>query len=251
MTVNYSGNNTPQPKRTRDEIVRDYERKNEYRARTARARTNEVMTQHRESAARATERRARQHALDEMRREEEIMSAKRREQQRDREASNARMDAGLNMERTKNASRLTVSRPLSSKEFQANTIKSREQYERERASRDALNDQRVRTKERTVIDGRGTIDSRTFNESQEISSVTNDERDQHDPMITTTESNRRWNTRSNSVPSREPRLMSSSDQNGMLEPGFLGTLQSLPPFVKIAIPIILVLLIIVLILLFI
>lgn len=250
MTVNYSGNKQPEKKLTRDEIVREYERKNTSRARTARARTNESLAQYRETAERARQRRSH---FDEIRREEEVMNAKRREQQRDRAASEARMSAGINMEKSKTVTskRVSVAKPLTSKEFQAKTRRSWEQYEKERASRDALQGESPRSSERTLIDGRGTIDSRTFNEQQIISNKTINDQDKHDPLVVSSDSKNRWNTRSDRVPTTEPKLYSGNQQGSPMNNGFIDAFESLPTFVKIAIPVILILVIIVLILLFI
>ena len=52
------------------------------------------------------------------------------------------------------------------------TRSSMESYERARASRDALSEtRRSRALNREVIDGRGSIDSRTFNESHQTKTV--------------------------------------------------------------------------------
>lgn len=51
-----------------------------------------------------------------------------------------------------------------------------------------------RTSSREVIDARGSIDSRTFNETHEISSIARDARDRHDPSLDTI-SHKTWYSR--------------------------------------------------------
>ena len=50
--------------------------------------------------------------------------------------------------------------------------------------------------ERELIDARGSIDSRTFNEEQRISSVAKDARDRHAASVETTNARHHWHSRS-------------------------------------------------------
>ena len=73
--------------------------------------------------------------------------------------------------------RTRVVPPLSSQESYDRTRSSMENYERARASRDALSEtRRTRTPNREVIDGRGSIDSRAFNETHELVGYSIDDR---------------------------------------------------------------------------
>lgn len=70
---------------------------------------------------------------------------------------------------------------------------SREAYERARASRDPRKATAVRRGgPREVIDGRGSIDSRAFNERNELVGYTIDVADQHEPAIDVPEGRTRW-----------------------------------------------------------
>lgn len=139
-----------------------------------------------------------------------------------------------------------------------------ESYERARASRDALSEaRRGRALNREVIDGRGSIDSRTFNESHQISAYSRDDRDRHDPMIDVMD-NRTWHSRAGQgfvapaegapgapAPARRPRGSSASDvgfagvMSGRANYGGTQGGSGVPMFVKIAVPLIVVLLVVI------
>ena len=86
--------------------------------------------------------------------------------------------------------------PLSSQESQERTRTWQENYEYQRATRDPLmRAQYGRVGNREVIDGRGSIDSRAFNEHQMLVGYTIDERDRHQPDIDSVDSNMRWHSR--------------------------------------------------------
>lgn len=148
------------------------------------------------------------------------------------------------------------------------TRSSMESYERARASRDALSEtRRSRALNREVIDGRGSIDSRTFNESHQISDYSHDDRDRHDPMIDTVAARTNWRSRAGqgfeavsdggvSAPLRSRASRASevgfsgvmSGRANYSAPS--GPLAAVPSFLKVTVPIIVVLLAIILFLIF-
>lgn len=250
MSVNYSGNKTTSTRLTRDELVREYNSQNAQRARNARAYSNDTMRTQKQSRERARLRNQNRSRLNEFRKEEEERAAQRRARERDLQASEARQDANNHMNEARVRNRTTISRPMSSQEFKENTRRNFEHYEKERAARDPFSMARGLTKERTVIDGRGTIDSRTFNERHEISNKTIDPQDQHEPQASTTTAKNRWKTHS-STPN-VPAHAAINKHNIMVSNrlGISDTFSELPQFVKFAIPVIIILLLIVIFLLF-
>lgn len=250
MSVSYSGNSQNSRRLTRDDLVREYNSQNVQRARNARVHSNDTMQNLKELQERSRLRNLSRTRLDQIRKEEEDRAAQKRAMQRDLQASEARQDANVHMSETKNRSRTTISRPLTSQEFKENTRKNYEHYERERAARDPFLRKSSSSKERTVIDGRGTIDSRTFNERQEISNRTIDERDKHQPVATTTESQKRWKTHSSraDIPAHAANKPLKTFDLGRSGVGNL--FSELPTFVKVSIPVIIILILIVIFLLF-
>ena len=91
--------------------------------------------------------------------------------------------------------RQRIAEPLSSQESYDSMRRSRASYERARASRDALDEARRAAGNREVIDGRGSIDSRTFNESHQISSLSHDDRDRPRAAIDASMTETRWHSR--------------------------------------------------------
>ena len=159
---------------SRESILQSYATQDEMRARDARLRSQQASRAYTASAAqRDADRAARREALAAQQREQE---ARRAAQQRPAPAATPAQRAGQR--------RTRVVPPFSSQESYDLTRSSMESYERARASRDALSEaRRGRALNREVIDGRGSIDSRTFNESHQISAYSRDDRDRHDPMI--------------------------------------------------------------------
>lgn len=242
---------------SRESILQSYASQDEMRARNARMYSQAAAQSYAASAAqRDADRRARQEALAAQQREQEALRAA-------REAQRPRPVPGTPQRRTR------VVPPLSSQESYDLTRSSQESYERARASRDALSEERRgRALNREVIDGRGSIDSRTFNESHQISGYSRDDRDRPDPMLDTVSSRTNWRSRagqgfetspdaaSHGLPLR-PRDMRGSGV------GFSGGVMSgradyaasssrgagIPLFLKIAIPIIAILLVVIVVLL--
>lgn len=169
---------------SRESILQSYASQDEMRARNARMYSQAASQSTAASAAqRSAERAARQEALA--------------AQQREQEAARAAQRAGQpGIGGTSQQRRARVVPPLSSQESYDLTRSSQASYERARASRDALSeDRRGRALNREVIDGRGSIDSRTFNESHQISGYSRDERDRPDPMVDTMEARTTWRSR--------------------------------------------------------
>lgn len=85
--------------------------------------------------------------------------------------------------------------PLTSQESHDQAVRSRESYERERASRIARNNSvALRSGPREVIDGRGSIDSRALNETNALVGYTINDKDRHDPVIDSFDSPTRWSS---------------------------------------------------------
>lgn len=162
-----------------------------------------------------------------------------------------------------------VARPLTSEESRAATRRSMEMYDRERASRDVLSQNRIsRTPNREVIDARGSVDSRAFNEFNELVGYSIDDRDRPQPFVDSTASKSRWKSHAgqgfdgtrdrSSAPVRPTsrnsgvslsnlsNTISGKDSYGNPKAGIAG----LPAFVKIAVPVIVVLIIILLVIVF-
>ena len=239
---------------SRESILQSYATQEEMCARDALLRSELGSRAYTASAAqRDADRAARREALAAQQREQE---ARRAAQQRPAPAATPAQRAGQR--------RTRVVPPLSSQESYDLTRSSMESYERARASRDALSEaRRGRALNREVIDGRGSIDSRTFNESHQISAYSRDDRDRHDPMIDTMD-NRTWYSRAGQgfatsaegapgapAPVRRPRSSRASDvgfagvMSGSANYGGAQGGSGVPLFVKVAVPLIVVLLVVI------
>ncbi len=250
----------------RDDIVRRYDEESAARARNARLKTQEVINKYEVNSLNAKLRAEQREVLERRRREQEVIRAAERRAQRDLEQAQARSDAAgadiLMAEQRKER----VAVPLSSKESHERTTLSREGYERARQDRDFLSPTRTaRTSNRELIDGRGSVDSRAFNEFNELVGYTIDGRDRHDPMVDTTISPSRWASRAGQDTYLHPgitqHLPSSQNMHRRRSDRDIGSLSdtisgrrnytapksgyaALPGFVKIAIPLLVVLIII-------
>lgn len=247
---------------SRESILQSYASQDEMRARNARLRSQQAAQSYVASAAqRDADRMARQEALAAQQREQEAYRAQ-------REAERAARLQGAAGPSVSASRRTRVVPPLSSQESYDMTRSSMESYERARASRDALSEtRRSRALNREVIDGRGSIDSRTFNESHQISDYSHDDRDRHDPMIDTVAARTNWRSRAGqgfeavsdggvSAPLRSRASRASevgfsgvmSGRANYSAPS--GPLAAVPSFLKVTVPIIVVLLAIILFLIF-
>ncbi len=247
---------------SRESILQSYASQDEMRARNARLRSQQAAQSYVASAAqRDADRMARQEALAAQQREQEAYRAQ-------REAERAARLQGAAGPSVSASRRTRVVPPLSSQESYDMTRSSMESYERARASRDALSEtRRSRALNREVIDGRGSIDSRTFNESHQISGYSHDDRDRHDPMVDTVAARTNWRSRAGqgfeavsdggvSAPLRSRASRASevgfsgvmSGRANYSAPS--GPLAAVPSFLKVTVPIIVVLLVIILFLIF-
>lgn len=247
---------------SRESILQSYASQDEMRARNARLRSQQAAQSYVASAAqRDADRMARQEALAAQQREQEAYRAQ-------REAERAARLQGAAGPSVSASRRTRVVPPLSSQESYDMTRSSMESYERARASRDALSEtRRGRALNREVIDGRGSIDSRTFNESHQISGYSHDDRDRHDPMVDTVAARTNWRSRAGqgfeavsdggvSAPLRSRASRASevgfsgvmSGRANYSAPS--GPLAAVPSFLKVTVPIIVVLLAIILFLIF-
>ncbi len=251
MSINYTSAQPQRPSSVRsnqdrrgrrDEIVREYNQQSASRARWARLSAQDALKTHMQNSAKAKARELERAELENKRKERSEIEARRRAQARDRAASEARTDASANehSDRSRRQTPRRVVAPLSSKEYQEKTRRSFEHYERERALRDPYSRSAKSNTNREVIDGRGTIDSRAFNELEIITNKTIDKQDRHEASVTVNDSSRRWRTTEASFSSS---FSNSRDSEGNIA-GMLGFYKQLPPFVQISIPVIALLVII-------
>lgn len=165
-----------------------------------------------------------------------------------------------------------ANRPLTSEESRMNAARSAQRYERERASRDALSQNRsARAVNRQLIDARGSVDSRAFSEYDQLVGYSVNEEDRPQPYVDASNPKSKWRshagqgfdgTRDRSIgASMQGRsrvrdryfsmdsftdAISGKDAYGNPKSGLAG----LPTFVKIAVPVIVVLIIVLLVILF-
>ena len=245
---------------SRESILQSYASQDEMRALNARMYSQAASQSYAANAAqRNAERAARQEAL----------AAQQREQEAARAAQAAQRGGQSGVGGTQQPRRGRVVPPLSSQESYDLTRSSQASYERARASRDALSeDRRGRALNREVIDGRGSIDSRTFNESHQISGYSRDERDRPDPMVDTMEARTTWRSRAgqgfDGVPDSGTRALPVMPRpRRSTNPGFSRTSvggrrdygapshapTGMPTFLKVTIPVMIILLIVIIFLL--
>ena len=261
---------------SRDSILQSYAAQDAERARNARMYSQAVSQVYQENASRASDRAAQRAELEARRREREAeLAAQRAAREASRAAereAEARRQGMQTQEGRMARPRTRVVPPLSSQESYDRTRSSMESYERARASRDALSAARLgRSSNREVIDARGSIDSRAFNEQGELVGYSSDERDRPRAAVDDSFTSTRWHSRAgqgfSDVPdggaprsgaqrgSRQGNVgfsggvMSGRAQYAAPRGGILGALASLPLFVKIAVPVIVVLIVVLVVLL--
>lgn len=231
--------------------MRQYAAQDAQRARNARIYSQETAESYKQSAARAKERARQREIMDARRREEEAKQAAQRAAQRENEAAYARMRANAR----EHPNRTTV--PLSSQESYERARMSRESYERARAMRDALSiEHQNRSPNRELIDARGSVDSRAFSEHDQLIGYSINRADRPDPYLEDAGDKRKTHWHSSSgddarlskgigkgaatsvapnprskklYANKSNRLFGHNDRN------------SVPAFVKIAVPVIIVL----------
>ena len=168
-----------------------------------------IIRNYNESAA-ARARSTRQHsqeAMQDFQRREEL-TLERQRQKSEYESNNPDMkvmsqvpqSAHMSQEQAKMHARELRARrwetgPITTQERRDRTLVSRENIEAERARRDVFSRNPSRTSNREVIDGRGSIDSRAFNERNELVGYSIDQRDRPDPLVEApSEQGGRWNS---------------------------------------------------------
>ncbi len=177
---------------SRDSILKAYAAEDAQRAQDARLRAQNASAEYLQNTSRAATRAAQraellarqqdQRAFERKLEQDEVLSRQRVAQQQAR--------AQLAERRQRAAA------PLSSQESRERTRTWQENYEYQRATRDPImRAQYGRGGNREVIDGRGSIDSRAFNEHQMLVGYTIDARDRHEPDIDSVDSNMRWQSR--------------------------------------------------------
>ncbi len=247
---------------SRDAIVSSYAAQDAARARNARMYSQEAAKAYNENSLRLKERENQRRILEARRAEEERLQSERRAAQRDRDAANARTYSSIHEQQAHDNMRShKVVKPLSSQESRTRTLQSRDAFERERVRRDALSSQRsARTTNREVIDARGSIDSRAFSEMNRLVGYSVEEEDRPDPMVDVSNPKAKWRSHAgqgfgDDARARASRRLdlgklsdtvSGSAEYGRSARGFA----SLPPFVRIAIPVLIILAIVLLILVF-
>lgn len=180
---------------SRESIIQSYNAQDAARARNARMYLQETSQEHQARAERAKQRAHQRESLDYRRQEEEALRAAQRKAQREQDAANARSDANVHARRAGGIGNTRVRMPLSSQESHEQTKLSREAYERERANRDVLSRERQnRTSNREIIDARGSIDSRAFNEKSELVGYSIDGRDKPRPAIDASNPKTKWHS---------------------------------------------------------
>ena len=182
-----------QQRPSRDTLVRMYNAQDATRARNTRMYSQEAMQDFQQREARARERREQREAFAAKSREERAAAARSGRAQAGPDSHMTQAQAQQRAREIRAMNR--VRQPLTSQESHDQTQMSREAYEQERARRDVLSATRQnRTSNREVIDGRGSIDSRAFNEKNELVGYSIDDRDKPDPLVDSTESTHRWNS---------------------------------------------------------
>lgn len=260
---------------SRESILQSYAAQDAARARNARMYSQAVSQVYQESSTRANDRAAQRAALVASQREQQAaFAAQRAEAQRARQEAMAKAQreqaaraAGTSQASRSGRPRTRVVPPLSSQESYDRTRSSQESYERARASRDALSEtRRVHTPNREVIDGRGSIDSRAFNETHELVGYSIDDRDKPRAAVDASFSETRWHSRAgqgfSDVPDggarppiapRAPRGGNVGFSGGVVSgranytapSGVRGFLAGLPLAVKIAVPVLVLIVILV------
>lgn len=244
---------------TRERIVRSYAAQSAQRARNARMHSQVNAENYKESAARAKERAHQREIIEARRKEEEALLAAKRAAKRENEAARARTIANAR----EHPGRSAV--PLSSKESRERTRMSQENYEQARAMRDALScDRQNRSPNRELIDARGSVDSRAFSENNRLVGYSINKADCPEPYFEDAggKNKTQWHSTSSSYTNKTGRILAGNmgKGSGVSKRINTGTAaqtntpmshlfpkpkrNSLPPFVKVAVPIIIVLAII-------
>lgn len=246
---------------SRDSIVSSYAAEGAERARNARMYSQQASKLYRENSLRTKERENQRRIYEAQQAEEERKQAQRRQLKRELEQANARTSSSIHeQEAHGNFRSHRVARPLSTQESQHRALASRDAYEQARQDRDALSPVRTsaRSTNRDIIDARGSFDSRAFSEQNKILSYSVNEEDKPSPRVDTTKSKSRWRSHSSGDARLHPRVSRRFDFGSLSDSitgrsSFTRTQRgwaSFPPFVRVAIPVLVILLAVLLFLMF-
>lgn len=176
------------PRPSRDSIIRNYNANAAARARDTKRHSQAAMQNFQEREERTLERQRQRSEYESMVHEGGIVSnippqqhmSQEQAKMRARELRAQRWDRGT----------MTTQQSLDHKDM------VKENIEAERARRDVFSSRNAgRTSNRDVIDGRGSIDSRAFNERNELVGYSIDQRDRPDPLVEVPEEQvGRWNS---------------------------------------------------------
>lgn len=208
---------------SRDTILQSYAAQDAERAERTRAHAYEAVREYQASSTRLADREAQRRALMERQHEQEELAKRRRQEEvegRQRaaqlaaaqqraamRAGNAGPRAGRDMVSMRDTDEIYAraaelgrpghaSHPLSSEEGRERSRNAKEMHEFERASRDALSGSHYgRGGNREVIDARGSIDSRAFNEQDRLVGYSIDDEDRPEPAIDASMTQTRWHSR--------------------------------------------------------
>jgi cobalamin biosynthesis Mg chelatase CobN len=197
-------------------------------------------------------------------READHMASERRRVQRDYAAAASRTDAHTREQRMQSSSQANRSRrvvePLTTQESNERTRRSQATYERARRQRAASQGMReFRSGDREVIDGRGSVDSRAFNELNKLVGYSVDKADRPDPAVDKSNPKTRWHSHagqnfgspdSGMRASANARRRSQRSQSMQNAGGLPGIFSNIPPLVLVAIVAIVILLVILFVLIF-
>lgn len=174
------------PRQSRENIIRNYNAKDAMRARNTRLYSQEAMQDFSKREERTRERQRQRNEYASRVLESNVVSQPTPQSHMSQEQAiaHARELRAMNRQRS----------TMSTQESLDRTNASKENFEAERAIRDVFSSHNAgRTSNREVIDGRGSIDSRAFNERNELIGYSIDQQDKPDPLVETpAEHGTRW-----------------------------------------------------------
>lgn len=166
------------PRQSRENIIRNYNAKDAMRARNTRLYSQEAMQDFHKREERTLERQRHRNEYANRVQESSMLSQAPTHKFRSQEQAIAHARELRAMNRQRNT--------MTAQESHDRTLVSKENFEAERARRDVFSSRNAaRTSNREVIDGRGSIDSRAFNERNELVGYTIDQQDRPDPLVET------------------------------------------------------------------
>lgn len=243
-----------EPRPSRESIIRNYNANAAEKARSTRRQSQQAIEQFQEREERTMERQRQKSEYENMAQESNMVIKNPVSTHMSQEQAKVRAREIRAQNRLRNT--------MTTQESHDRTISSKENFEAERARRDVFSNRNAsRTSNREVIDGRGSIDSRAFNERNELVGYSIDKTDRPDPLIETPpEQVGKWNSQAGqgfapsyrgSFSSRKSDLDKLSDSiSGQSQYRHQGPFSSLPTSAKFLIVLIVILLAILIYLLF-